>query len=268
MPGTDKPYKFDFGTFEVKPFLVAKHLITYGQFQAFVDAEDGFTDPRWWNKMPDEYLRQELYNQRAKVKNAPRDSISWYQSVAFARWMNHRLHGLAIPMAQVGTPFLASETMDGQNADGKNAVPTGSAWIIGSNSEIRLPTEWEWQWMAQDGVKVNTYPWGEWQMGYANTSEAGLNRTTAVGVYPHGAADCGALDVAGNLWEWCLNDRNNPETVDGYSNGQSKVLRGGSFLDDLSNAAASARNDHGPYFRNLYYGFRLVVVRLSPASDL
>ncbi len=231
--------------FTVQPFYVAKYLVTYPQFQAFVDAEDGFNDLRWWDGMPDEYKLQRLDSQRTKVKNAPRDTVSWYQCVAFARWLNHKLQGLRLPHPGVGTrPALSVDDAE---------------FVIGENAEIRLPTEWEWQWMAQGGALAKAYPWGDWQVGYANASEAGLNRTTAVGMYPHGRADCGALDMAGNLLEWCMNDKANPHIINGYSNQQSKVLRGGSFYSFQDLAAASYRYFSNPSGRNRYFGLRLAV---------
>ncbi|HUN10058.1 MAG TPA: SUMF1/EgtB/PvdO family nonheme iron enzyme [Aggregatilineales bacterium] len=254
VDGSNGKYKFEFGEFQVKPFFIAKYQVTFAQYQAFIKAEDGFNNPEWWLDFPGRYRPQPLTDQRTKNANNPRDSVSWYQSVAFARWLNHRLRGLRIPNAQVGTPFLASEY-----ADGLLPVPTSSAWVIGENAEIRLPTEWEWQWAAQGGAEQREYPWGGWQPGYANTNEAGLGRAVAVGMYPHGAAESGALDMAGNLWEWCLNDHNNPEIIDGYSNGESKVLRGGAFAFDLSFAAASYRYDLNPNSGNGSFGFRLVL---------
>lgn len=248
VEGSNGLYKFEFGEFEVHPFFIARYLITYAQYQVFVDAEDGFRNPLWWDKFPKLYRPQELANQRTKMKNAPRDSVSWYQSVAFAQWMNHRLGGLMLP-----------------NSSDDNGTP----WVVGENAEIRLPTEWEWQWMAQGGAKEKGYPWtdGGWRLGYANTSEAGLSRTTAVGMYPHGVADCGALDVAGNLFEWCLNDKDNPQIIDGYSNSKYKVLRGGSFIDNQDYAAASFRNFNSPGFRGDLYGLRLVACPIaSPDS--
>jgi formylglycine-generating enzyme required for sulfatase activity len=35
-------------TFEVEPFAIAKYPITNAQFQVFVDAPDGYRDPKWW----------------------------------------------------------------------------------------------------------------------------------------------------------------------------------------------------------------------------
>jgi formylglycine-generating enzyme required for sulfatase activity len=250
--------------YPVQPFYVARYLITYRQFQAFLDAPDGFEDEQWWRGFPEDYIRQEMVAAVAQYDNYPRDSISWYQSVAFSRWMNHRYQGMALPNPVVGTPFLVSETA----ADAQKRVPTSDDWIIGENAEIRLPTEQEWQWMAQNETEARKYPWGAWD-GHprANTTEAGIgDRSTAVGMYPHGAAECGALDVAGNLWEWCLNDYKSPDITEGYGNGQSKVLRGGSFGLYQSLAAASYRNYGDPDRRNYAYGLRLVCA--APSASL
>lgn len=219
-------------TFWVQPFYVAKYLITYRQFEAFLNAPDGFEDERWWQGFPDKYVKQQMSIAIAQYDNYPRDSVSWYQAVAFSRWLDAKCH----------EHNLFAEWLDGD-------------W------EIRLPTEQEWQWMAQNGVENREYPWGKWdERPRANTTEAGIgNRSMAVGMYPDGRAECGALDVAGNLFEWCLNDYKTPEVIDGYDNGERKVLRGGSFNNYQYYAAASSRLSYTPDSVNAIYGFRLVL---------
>ncbi len=218
--------------FWVQPFYVAKYLITYPQFQAFVEASDGFKNERWWQGFPDWYIKHKISSAVAQYENYPRDSMSWYQAVAFGRWLDAKCH----------EHNLFAELLDG-------------------NWEIRLPTEQEWQWMSQNGVEKREYAWGKWdERPRANTAEAGLgNHSTAVGMYPEGRAECGALDVAGNLWEWCLNDYVNPEVIDGYGNGEGKVMRGGSFGYYQELAAASYRSSSPPNFNNDFFGFRLVL---------
>ncbi len=221
--------------FAVEPFYIAKYLVTYAQYQVF--AESDYDNPRWWDGFPDKYRPQELKGARSKMANAPRDRISWYQSVAFARWLDAQLRDA-------------------------NRLPDTSL-------QVRLPTEWEWQWAAQNGSQEWKYPWGEWREGYANTSEAGLSRSTAVGMYPQGKAACGALDMAGNLREWCQNDHRNPEVVDGYGNGASKVLRGGSFILNQYGAAASSRSYRNfPSDDDYNFGLRLVLSRPIGVSGL
>src|SRR5262245_34958635 len=62
----------------VEPFYISKYLVTYAQYQAFVDDEDGFRKITWWQDMPPAYQRQPLSEQRTKFSNNPRDNISWY----------------------------------------------------------------------------------------------------------------------------------------------------------------------------------------------
>ncbi len=126
-------------TYTVQPFYIAKYPITYIQYEAFVTASDGFDNPEWWKGMPKEYQKQELREQYTASWNNPRDGVSWYQSVAFARWLNHRLSGQELP-APRGI--------------------SGPALKIGQNVQVRLSLEWEWQWAAQGGNQQREYPWG------------------------------------------------------------------------------------------------------------
>jgi hypothetical protein len=237
--------------FTVKPFYVARYMTTYQQFQAFLDAPDGFENERWWDDFPEEYMKQEMATAVAQYDNYPRDTVSWYQSVAFSRWLNAKYREFALfdllpDLAPNSSPHSLSE---------ERPEDERSSW------QVRLPAEWEWQWMAQNGLEDRKYPWGEWDgMPRANITEAGIgNQSTAVGLYQHGAAVCGALDVTGNLWEWCLNNYENPEIVNGFINNRPKVLRGGSFRSTQSGAAVLVRDIYDPYNGYSNRGFRLVL---------
>lgn len=219
------------GEFAVTDFYIAQYQVTYAQYQVF--AESDYDNPEWWHDFPEDYQPQKLSGARTKIGNAPRDSVSWYQAVAYARWLDRKLREA-------------------------NLLPDASM-------QVRLPTEWEWQWAAMNGAELRKYPWGEWQEGYANTSEAGMNRTTAVGMYPHGKTQNGVLDMSGNLYEWCANNYSDPEIIDA-ANPENKVLRGGSFTDYMAFAACAYRYNFDPYAVFNYYGVRLVVSPLSRSA--
>ncbi len=219
--------------FAVQPFYIAKYPVTYTQFQAFIDAADGFTQAGWWKDLAaDDDHKRQSGEQNFKFGNHPRENVSWYDAMAFCRWLNARLSWPDIP-AQ-----LTVKTLD-------------------TYSGLRLLTEWEWQWAASPQGKE--YPWGdEWDSAKANTNESGLGRTTAVGMYPTGAAPYGALDMSGNVREWCLNESGKPANI-GLSGNATRVVRGGSWYYSLDNARAAFRSWNLPSRRLDRGGFRVCV---------
>ncbi len=209
------------GRFVVKLFHMAAYPITFGQFRAFLEAEDGYDNERWWKDLESKD-RDSAWQD--PLTNHPVTDVSWYDAMAFCRWLSARL-----------------------------AI------------EVRLPDEREWQWAAQSAQPDDVYPWGpEWLAGRANTNESGIRRTTAVGMYPQGNSLQRVSDLAGNVWDWCLNEYAKPKRVQAGGT-ESRVLRGGSWNGSQDNARAGSRGSSPPDFRYYNIGFR--VVCSSPIAD-
>ena len=99
-----------------------------------------------------------------------------------------------------------------------------------------------------------------------------MGDTSQVGSYPTGASPYGALDMAGNVWEW-VNDWYDADYygVSPYSNppgppsGSYKVLRGGSWDDSWDYVRAAYRGcSYYPTDRDIQH--RVSVCRRSPGG--
>jgi formylglycine-generating enzyme required for sulfatase activity len=136
-----------------------------------------------------------------------------------------------------------------------------------------LPTEAQWE-KACRGTEAFTYPWGnDNPTSRLLNYDYNVNTTTPVGSYLDGASPYGALDMAGNVWEWTADwydsdyYRSSPDAnPTGPSDGADRVLRGGAFYEVEGGVRCAYRVWYHPY--DWYYGigFRVVVV-VSPFTS-
>jgi formylglycine-generating enzyme required for sulfatase activity len=175
------------------------------------------------------------------LDNQPVIGVSWFEACSYAAWL--------------------TEVLRKQGE-------------ISKQEEVRLPTEAEWEKAAR-GTTGRLWAWGDlWNSSRANSLEGRVMQPSNVGAYPQGKSYYNIEDMIGNVWEWCRdwydedeyrNRKDGVQDPPGPATGSSRVVRGGSWGSDRSDARCSYRFRREPdYFDNLI-GFRLVCSPSSPS---
>ncbi|MBN1564978.1 MAG: SUMF1/EgtB/PvdO family nonheme iron enzyme [Anaerolineae bacterium] len=222
-------------------YRIGKYPVTVGEYRVFVEA-GGYNEQRFWTeagwrwrKTGWLWLKKEntahpkYWNDKkwSGHDRLPVVGVSWHEAVAFTQWLSGR-----------------------------------------TERKYRLPTEAEWEKAAR-GIDGRIYPWGnKGYKGMCNTVEAGFFSTTQVDQFnEQGESPCGVMDMAGNVWEWCLTvwqeryQYVKDQHVDGSD---SRVLRGGSFNTKLHGARCVSRGFENPDERRNDIGFRVACDSLTP----
>ncbi|MFN8606488.1 MAG: SUMF1/EgtB/PvdO family nonheme iron enzyme [Vulcanimicrobiota bacterium] len=126
---------------------------------------------------------------------------------------------------------------------------------------LRLPEEREWE----NAAGSKNFPWGdEWNPNYCQQSIGRLGSAGSpveVGRFEMGASPVGALDMAGNVYEWTSSVyAPYPGSIktDPRMNGLRRVIRGGSFgNDEISDYWVTKRTPVGSQETTVAQGFRV-----------
>ena len=131
---------------------------------------------------------------------------------------------------------------------------------VNTNGGYRLPTEAEWEYACRAGT-TTPYSFGfKMTPKDANYDGSKVGKPVIVGSYK--ANGFGLYDMHGNVWEWCEDwyaayPKGAVTDPKGPLAGEHRVMRGGSFVYDVSLARSFNRGVLTPTTRFNSYGFRL-----------
>ena len=247
-------------------FSIATTPVTNSDFDAFVSATGHVTDAERfrWSFVFKDFVSEEVERRVSQVVQGS----EWWWRVDGADWRH---------------PEGPGSSIDDRAEHPVTHVSWTDALAYCDWAHARLPTEAEWEYAARGGLDQAIYAWGDelepdgthkcniWQGEFPNrnTLQDGYHGTSPVGTYE--ANGLGLYDVAGNVWEWCSDwfsvtfhrnarrvTRENPR---GPKSGNSKVIRGGSYLCHESYCnryRVGARTSNTPDSSTGNLGFRIV----------
>ncbi|HEU4328851.1 MAG TPA: SUMF1/EgtB/PvdO family nonheme iron enzyme [Roseiflexaceae bacterium] len=215
---------------ELPNFWIGRTPVTYAQFRPFAEG-DGYTNRAYWTTAGWTWRLVDNITQ----------PFHWGNPL----WLDdHPMIGLCWFEAVAYCRWLSAQT----------------------GHPFRLPSEAEWEKAAR-GTDGRIWPWGSvWEPHRCNSVEQSQQRVGLVGSFPDAISPCGALDMAGTVWEWCATQhgQNYPyqledEWTERYLEGVgARTMRGGAFYSDQATVRGAYRDFNNPYNRRPLPGLRVV----------
>ena len=217
-----------------RSFAIASKEVTVDQFRACPWFKD-----------------HEYQKQFAPTSDCPMNDVSWYDAAAYCNWLSER-EGIA------KEEWCYLPNKEGEYAEGMATAPDSLR-----KTGYRLPTEAEWEYACRAGADTG-FSFGESDgllVQYAWFEANSLDKSHPVGSLK--SNDLGLFDMHGNAWEWCQDAYDEQSVPRGHGRDKeditdknSRVLRGGSFLDHASFVRSADRLRYAPSNRNNFVGFR------------
>jgi formylglycine-generating enzyme required for sulfatase activity len=217
-------------------YRIGRYLVTNAEYQVFL-ADGGYDLGKpWWTEASRIWVREKQRTKpeywdhpRHNVATQPVVGVTWYEAVAYCSWLTARGHR--------------------------------EGWLP-PQVQIRLPTHVEWVRAARH-TDQRRYPWGDTAPNpeTANHHDAYVGMAAPVGCFPAGQAMCGALDMAGNAWEWMATTYHQVQQRIPLTDAQQTewlVLAGGSAHSSKEHLTWDNRNWDHPQGWNDLRGFRMV----------
>ncbi len=211
-------------------FWLYKHPVTVDRYAAFLTAT-GYGPPA-----------EGLWEALASHGDLPMPFLSWADAAAYSDWA-----GAALP-TEAQWEYAA-------RGPDRRAFPWGDEW---APSRCNCPEHLAGRILTRAEASA-------WRAAVPETAEAWVASLRPAGSLPQGASWCGALGMAGNLWEWCRDwfDPGFYGTLEGQgrnpecrvARSQDRVLRGGSWQFGGAYCRGSHRGYYNPLER-LDFGVR------------
>jgi formylglycine-generating enzyme required for sulfatase activity len=214
-------------------YQLGKFPVTNAEYERFIEA-GGYQDKSFWteagwieigqNQNEPRFWQDARFNR----PNQPAIGLSWYECVAYCRWLS----------AETGQLYR---------------LPTEAEWEKGARGVDGRIYPWGNEFGAS---RLN-----------ARAGDQKVCTSTPVGIYPTGISPFGLFDCAGNVWEWCTTrwkkpfpyDVNQDEWQADYLEGQNlRVLRGGSWNYKTEVTRCAYRLKFQPYGWTERGGFRVL----------
>jgi formylglycine-generating enzyme required for sulfatase activity len=121
--------------FSVEPFAMARYPVTWGQYRAFLEAEDSYQNGEWW---PVQGPYSNPPSPSDPYANHPMTDVNWFEALAFCSWLSAR-RGYTV---RLPTEWEWQQAATG--GDPGHVYPWGPKWEDGRantyESELRALT--------------------------------------------------------------------------------------------------------------------------------
>ena len=260
-------------------YWLAQYPVSQAQYAQFVAAGGYEQADHWLEAAEREYWRDgrfkgrwdsdwrdgpAAYGHPYNLANHPVVGVSWYEALAFCRWLTARWqNGGWLPAGW--RVQLPSEPEWEKGAKGGLLIPDEP--IVGPVAKVAELVGQPAPALVDNPHPQRPYPWGTEAVtpNIANYGPTGIKATSSIGCFPDNRSPYGLVEMSGTVWEWTRSKwgsypykAKEREQLDGSDDW--RAIRGGSYYhDNETSLRCASRRWSGPDTGLDYHGFRVCV---------